>query len=151
MHTQTPTAPLRTETPTGLLKTRELTIAVVATQVIGNLALSRGMHHMGNVLSLSPVPYLHAVLNPWVASGVVVLAMWMLSDLALLSRADLSYVLPVTSVSYVLIAILGHFVLGETIHMTRWIGIIVITIGVMLVGKTPTRTVPDVIEEEGED
>jgi drug/metabolite transporter (DMT)-like permease len=151
MPTQTPTAPLRTETPTGLLKTRELTIAVVLTQVIGNLALSRGMHHMGDIVSFSPLPYLLAVLNPWVASGVIILALWMLSDLALLSRADLSYVLPVTSVSYVLIAVLGHFVLGETIHLTRWIGIFVITAGVMLVGRTPTRTVPDVTEEEGED
>ncbi len=151
METQAPTTPLRTETPTGLLKTRELTIAVIVTQVIGNVALSRGMHHIGNVVSLSPLPYLRAIANPWVAGGVVVLALWMISDLALLSRADLSYVLPVTAVSYVLIAISGHFLLAERITRTRWVGIIIITLGVMLVGRTPTRTVPDVTEEEGVD
>jgi drug/metabolite transporter (DMT)-like permease len=142
---------LRTETPTGLLKTRELTLMVVVTQVIGNVSLSRGMHEMGPILSFSPWPYLHAVLNPWVLAGVVVLALWMLANLALLSRADLSYVLPVTAISYVLIAIVGHFFLYERISWTRWVGIAVITLGVMLVGHTPTRTVPDITEEEGED
>jgi drug/metabolite transporter (DMT)-like permease len=142
---------LRTETPTGLLKTRELTIAVIITQVIGNVALSRGMHNAGSVVSLSPLPYLHAILNPWVAGGVIILAFWMLSNLTLLSRADLSYVLPVTSISYVLIAILGHFFLNERVNVLRWIGIVVITFGVMIVGKTPTRTTPDVLEEDDEE
>jgi drug/metabolite transporter (DMT)-like permease len=141
---------LRTETPTGLLKTRELTIAVIVTQVIGNVALSRGMHDVGSVVSLSPLPYLHAILNPWVAGGVIILAFWMLANLTLLSRADLSYVLPVTSISYVLIAILGHFFLNERVNVLRWIGIVVITFGVMIVGKTPTRTTPDVLEEDDE-
>ncbi len=147
---QTP-PPLRTETPTGRLKTRELTLVVVVSQVIGNVALSYGMREVGSVVSFSPLPYLHAILNPWVAVGVLVLALWMLSDLALLSRADLSYVLPVTAISYVLIAVVGHFLLGERVTVLRWVGIVVITLGVMLVGKTPTRTVPDVLEEEGED
>jgi drug/metabolite transporter (DMT)-like permease len=119
--------------------------------VIGNIALSRGMHRMGAVLSFSPLPYLHALLNPWVAAGVVILAFWMLADLALLSRADLSYVLPVTALAYVLIAILGRFFLNERISLTHWAGIVVITTGAMLVGRTPTRTVPDITEEEGID
>lgn len=141
---------LRTETPTGLLKTRELTIVVILTQVFGNVALSLGMYHVSGVVGFSPLPYLHAILNPWVAAGVVTLALWMVSDLALLSRADLSYVLPVTAVSYAMIALVGHFLLGERVSLLRWVGIMVITAGVMLVGKTPTRTVPDVVEEEEE-
>jgi drug/metabolite transporter (DMT)-like permease len=148
---QTLPATLRTETPTGLLRTRELTLIVIVTQVIGNVALSRGMHSMGAVVTFSPLPYLRALLNPWVAAGVVILAFWMLCNLTLLSRADLSYVLPVTSISYVLIAIVGHFVLHEHVHVLRWIGIVVVTMGVMVVGKTPTRTTPDVLEEEEEE
>ncbi len=141
---------LRTETPTGLLKTRELTLAVIITQVVGNLALSRGMHHVGATLSYSPFYYLQAIVNPWVLGGVVILAIWMLTNLTLLSRADLSYVLPVTSVSYALIAILAHFVLHEPVTAVRWAGISIITVGVMLVGNTPTRTTPDILEEEDE-
>ncbi len=144
-------SPLRTETPTGILKTRELLLSTITAQVLGNVLLSRGMHHIGSVVSLSPIPYLHAILNPWVAAGVAVLAMWMIAELALLSRADLSFVLPVTATSYVMIAILGHFLLGERISAVRWAGICVITIGVMVVGGTPSRTVPDVLEEEKEE
>jgi drug/metabolite transporter (DMT)-like permease len=139
---------LRTETPAGLLKTRELILAVIVSNVIGNVALSRGMHDIGQMLSFSPLPYLHAILNPWVGTGVIVLAFWMFFDLALLSRADLSYVQPVTSIGYILIALLGHFALRERISWERWLGICVIAAGVMLVGKTPTRTTPDILETE---
>ena len=57
---------------------------------------------MGGVVSISPLPYIAALFNPWVALGVSLLIVWMLSQMTLLSWADLSYVLPVTSVGYVL-------------------------------------------------
>jgi drug/metabolite transporter (DMT)-like permease len=64
----------------------------------------------------------------------------MISNLALLSRADLSFVLPVTAAGYVLVAVMGHFWLGEPISPARWAGICAITLGVVLVEKTPSRT-----------
>ena len=53
--------------------------------------------------------------QPWVALGVVLLIVWQLSRMALLSWADLSYVLPVTSVGYVLVALIGKVLLNEQI------------------------------------
>ena len=53
--------------------------------------------------------------HPWVALGVVLLILWLLSRMALLSWADLSYVLPVTSVGYVLVALIGKLLLNEPI------------------------------------
>ena len=64
----------------------------------------------------------------------------MLSDLALLSRADLSFVLPVTASAYVLVAIGGHFILHDHISWERWLGIGLITGGVILAEETPART-----------
>jgi drug/metabolite transporter (DMT)-like permease len=78
-----------------------------------------------------------------VVAGFLVLVLWMISELALLSRADLSFVLPVTSAAYVLIAVVGHFVLQERISGTRWAGIAVITLGVIMVAETPARTTPE--------
>ncbi len=124
-------------------KTWALTVAVVAFSVAGNTVLSHGMRQVGDIASINPWPYLHAFLNPWVVGGVLVLMLWMISELALLSRADLSFVLPVTSAAYVLIAIAGHFVLQEEISATGWAGISVITVGVILVGETPPRTTPE--------
>jgi len=65
---------------------------------------------------------------------------WLISQLSLLSRVDLSYVLPVTSVSYVLTALMGELLLHERVSTERWIGIGLIGLGVSLVGRTVPRT-----------
>jgi drug/metabolite transporter (DMT)-like permease len=66
--------------------------------------------------------------------GVSLLIVWLLSRMTLLSWADLSYVLPVTSVGYVLVAFAGRWLLDERITGTRWAGILLIVAGVALVG-----------------
>src|SRR5512146_448906 len=126
----------------ALLKTRALIVAVIVGNVAGNALLSRGLHRQGAHLSSSFMHYVYAVLNPWVLSGVALLMAWMIANLSLLSRADLSYVLPVTgSASYVLIALVGRFFLGERVSVTHWLGIGVITAGVILVIETAPLTV----------
>jgi uncharacterized membrane protein len=122
------------------LKTRIVTAVVVLSNVLGNSFLSRGMQSVGELISPSPVPYIRALFNPGVAVGVSLLIVWLLSHMALLSWADLSFVLPVTSVAYVLVALVGRFVLHEHVSLTRWAGIALIMIGVTLVGRTAPRT-----------
>ena len=115
-------------------------LLVIATNVVGNVSLSRGMHEVGRIVSASPLDYLRAFANPWTLIGICVLVIWMLSDLALLSRADLSFVLPVTASAYVLVALGGHFLLRDHISWERWTGILLITAGVILAEETPART-----------
>jgi bacterial/archaeal transporter family protein len=134
----TQTIPFAT-TPGHRRRTQLLVLIAIATQVAGNVFLSHGMRQAGPIVSASPFDYLRAI-NPWTVAGVCALAIWMVTDLALLSRADLSFVLPVIASSYVLIAIAGHFVLGERISGPRWIGILVISFGVLLAETTPDRT-----------
>ena len=121
-------------------KTQILVLVVIVTNVLGNVSLSHGMHQVGRIVSASPLDYLRAFANPWTILGICVLAVWMLSDLALLSRADLSFVLPVTASAYVLVAIGGHFILHDHISWERWIGIALITLGAILAEETPDRT-----------
>lgn len=78
--------------------------------------------------------YIGALFQPWVALGVVLLIVWQLSRMALLSWADLSYVVPVTAVGYVVVALLGRLFLDEHITVARWAGIVLIVAGVALVG-----------------
>ena len=126
--------------PAEVRKTRILTLMVVVSNVIGNVMLSLGMHHVGRIVSASPADYIRAFTDPWTVAGVCILVIWMASDLALLSAADLSFVLPVTASAYVLIAIAGHFILHDRISLARWVGIVVITLGVILAEETPPRT-----------
>jgi drug/metabolite transporter (DMT)-like permease len=126
-----------------MLKTRIFTALVVLSNVLGNFSLTWGMRQVGRVLSLSPWPYIAALFNPWVAVGVSLLIVWLISQMTLLSWADLSYVLPVTSVGYVMVALVGRFCLHEEITMGRWLGIGLIMMGVMLVSKTAPRSQPE--------
>jgi multidrug transporter EmrE-like cation transporter len=122
------------------VKTWILIGIAIVTNVAGNCMLGEGMQQMGATVSISPMDYIPTMLNPWVLAGTTILVLWMLSRLALLSRADLSYVLPVTAIAYILAAIVGHFLLREPVPMIHWAGIAVIAGGVVLVSETPSRT-----------
>lgn len=126
-----------------MLKTRIFTALVVLSNVLGNFSLTWGMRQVGRVLSLSPWPYIAALFNPWVALGVALLILWLISQMTLLSWADLSYVLPVTSVGYVLVALVGRFFLHEEISLGRWLGVGLIMTGVLLVTRTAPRSRPE--------
>jgi uncharacterized membrane protein len=135
-----PAAQVKVEHRSGGRKTQILVLLVIVTNVFGNIFLSHGMHQVGRIVSASPLDYVRAFANPWTALGICILIVWMLSDLALLSRADLSFVLPVTASAYVLVALLGHFLLHDHISFARWMGILLITGGVILAEETPART-----------
>ena len=124
--------------PTLRAKTRLYTAITVLSNVAGNTLLTRGMHQLG-AIGNSPFALIAALFHPLVAAGVALLIVWTLTHMALLSWADLSYVLPVTGIGYVLTALSGKFLLGEYISSMRWAGIVLITLGVILVGQTSPR------------
>jgi drug/metabolite transporter (DMT)-like permease len=117
-------------------KTRFFTLLVVLSSVCGNFSLSWGMRQVGRLVTFSPLPYMRAVFNPWVVLGISLLILWLFSHMTLLSWADLSYVLPVTSIGYVLSALAGRLFLHEEISGWRWAGILLIMSGVALVART---------------
>jgi uncharacterized membrane protein len=118
------------------LKTRFFAALMVLSSLLGNLSLSWGLRQVGQLMSFSPLLYLRALFNPWVALGVSLLILWLLAHMAILSWADLSYVLPVTSIGYVLTAFLGRLFLHEDISGWRWAGILLIVAGVAMVDRT---------------
>jgi len=115
-----------------------LTAFVVAANVVGNFALSWGMKHPAGWAPTSIEP-INALLSPWVLLGIVLLAVWTLSRVTLLSWADLSFVLPITSIGYVLNAVIGFAVLGEHISWLRWIGTAFILSGTIITSATPPK------------
>jgi drug/metabolite transporter (DMT)-like permease len=83
-----------------------------------------------------------AVLNPWVAVGIVLLLAFFASYMNALSWADLTYVLPETSLGYVLLALVAKFALHEHVGALRWFGIALISGGVGFVAGGPSLTEP---------
>lgn len=116
-------------------KTRLFLILVILSQPFGNFLLTMGMKHR---VVASPWDYLSAIFSGYVAMGIVLLIVWLLSRMALLSWADLSYVLPLTAVGYIVTALIGRFLLHEAVSMARWSGTLLIVAGTSLVGMTPT-------------
>ncbi len=124
------------------LKTRILTLVVILSNVLGNFALSLGMKAQTMAaVSNGVMPYIRAFFSPMVLLGVALLILWMLSRMALMSWADLSFVLPITSIGYVISAMMGKFFLDENISPQRWAGTLLIMAGMALVSFTPARTV----------
>jgi uncharacterized membrane protein len=123
-------------------KTRTLFLvaAVILLNAAGNLSLAWGMRHISQALSWNPLGYVAAMLNPYVALGMALLIMWLLTRMALLSWADLSFVLPMTGLGYILVAVLGVVFLDETVSAARWTGIVLIFAGTTLVGTTSQKT-----------
>ncbi len=107
---------------------------------LGDSLLARGMKQIGAVSLHDIHGLLLAVLNPYVAIGILLLLAFFASYMSALSWADLTYVLPATSISYVLVALVAHFRFHETISLTRWIGIALITAGVGYVAAGPSLT-----------
>ena len=121
---------------------------------VGDSLLSRGMKDVGNISISHLQNVIFAVRNPWVITGILLLLAFFAAYMTALSWADLTYVLPATSIGYVLLALIAKFVLHEQVTMARWLGIVLITAGVGFVAGGPALThVPpggEPVEEEPE-
>jgi drug/metabolite transporter (DMT)-like permease len=106
----------------------------------GDSMLSHGMKQTGNISLHHLQGIILALLNPWVAVGIVLLLAFFAAYMNALSWADLTYVLPATSLGYVLLALVAKFALHEQVSPLRWLGIALISGGVGFVAGGPALT-----------
>jgi uncharacterized membrane protein len=115
-------------------------LGVIWLNALGNLSLAWGMKHVGESVNLNPLSFLRVMMDPAVATGILLLILWLLSRMTLLSWADLSFVLPLTSLGYVLAAVFGKVFLNETVTGAHWLGTGLIFVGTTIVGTTDSKT-----------
>jgi drug/metabolite transporter (DMT)-like permease len=103
----------------------------------GELCVSRAMKVVGEAPSLRPIEIAKVVLRalrvPWMWLGVGMMALAFFSLLGALSIYNVSFVVPVTALSYVVGAFGGVVFLREHVNVQRWLGVLLISIGVALV------------------
>ena len=108
-------------------------VVLVLSDVTGSLCFSRGMKQVGvpKALQVRELWSLirRALMTPLVNVGVFFLAIQFLMYIALLSWADLSFVLPAT-------ALTDPVNLKEKVTATRWVGVCIICVGVYLITKS---------------
>jgi uncharacterized membrane protein len=106
----------------------------------GHVMLSKGMKTIGDLTEAdaSAVGGMvgRVISNPWVLLGVALQAGFFFMYLTLLSRADVSKILPMTAFDYIVVALLAQLVLAEPVTPARWTGIGFIVLGVFMVSRT---------------
>lgn len=122
------------------LKTTPLILISVILGPLGNIFLGKAMKGVGSlnsarILDLLPIAA-RILTSGYIWLGVGCLLGFFLAHMLLLTWADYSYVQPATSLSYLTISVLSYFILGEAISPLRWVGVLVICLGVFLVGQT---------------
>lgn len=118
-----------------------MTVLMIALVVlggsIGDVFITKGMKQVGEIATLNARELLRiavrALTNKWFLVGLFFMALSFFSFLAVLSWADLSLVLPATSISFVITTIGAKFYLQEKISLVRWAGIVLVCIGVALI------------------
>ncbi|MGC1371586.1 MAG: EamA family transporter [Candidatus Sulfotelmatobacter sp.] len=126
------------------LKTYLFIFLMVVFGPLGNVLLGKGMKRIGAIHIANLVDAGHVLArilsSPTIWAGILSLLSFFLAYMLVLSWADYSYVQPASSVSYAMVALLAHFLLQEAISPVRWLGVLIICLGVLVVGYTPPRT-----------
>ena len=125
------------------LKTLMMVLALVACANIGDLTMKRGMTEIGAV-DLTAAGLAHSlwlsVTNVKIWIGIFFLVGFMASYMTVLSWADYSYVMPVGAFGYAMLTLLAVVFLHDHVTPRRWVGVMVVCIGVLLVGRTKPST-----------
>jgi len=119
------------------MRTVILFFLIIASGTGGELCVSRAMRSIGEVHDFSPKSILNFVLRafrmPWMWVGIGMMSVGFFSLLVILSFQDVSFVVPVSALSYAAGAFGAKAFLGERISQHRWLGIAVVCIGVTIV------------------
>lgn len=126
------------------LKTRLMILIMILAGPMGNALLAKGMKSLGPISASSLAELLHIgariLTCGTIWMGISLLLTFFLAYSLVLSWADYSYVQPASAMAYAVVAILGVVMLHETVSPTRWLGIAVICLGVVVVGRTHPNT-----------
>jgi drug/metabolite transporter (DMT)-like permease len=114
-----------------------LLVLAIGVQAVGNLLLSLGMKEVAS-FSASHLDQwraiaLEVISRPANIAGALSLVAFSILFATALSRADLSFAMPVVSIEIVVNVALAHLVLGEEVSLKRWLGVCLVALGVTLV------------------
>lgn len=110
---------------------------IVIAGTFGELCVTRAMKTIGEVKDFRPAALLRVMLRairvPWMWLGVSLMAVAFFALLGALSLENVSFVVPVTALSYAAGTLGGEVFLGERVSRRRWAGVFLVCLGVTLV------------------
>lgn len=109
-------------------------------EAIGVVLLNKGLRQIGepNSYALSEVLRVLrlGILNPYFILGVFFEALFFIGLLILLSKSDVSFVWPLTSLGFLITTLAARVYLHEQVTGWRWFGVLLIVLGATLVSWT---------------
>ncbi len=99
----------------------------------GVILLKKGITHIGEMNGVTATEVFRVVraglTNPQILLGVFFEALFFLCLIILMSKSDISFLWPLTALSFVFATFAAMIFLGETVSAARWFGVILIVIG----------------------
>ena len=106
-------------------------------EAAGVVFLKKGITQVGEVKTVSAAEIVRVVkagvTNPCVVLGVFFEALFFACLLILMSESDISFLWPLTALSFVMTTVAALIFLGETVSSIRWAGVVFIVIGAGLI------------------
>jgi drug/metabolite transporter (DMT)-like permease len=103
----------------------------------GEIAISFGMKSTGEPARFRPVAILRflgkAICNGWFWTGIPMMTASFYALLILFSWNPISFVIPISALSYVVGALGAKYILKEEVSGIRWGGVLLVCVGVAIV------------------
>lgn len=106
-----------------------------AAQILIKMGMTSIGHFEFNTQNILPI-FLKMTQTPYILGGLFLYVFSLGTWLLTLSRVDVSFAYPMTSLGYIVTAVIGYYILQENMNLTRVLGILVIMIGVYLVTRS---------------
>jgi drug/metabolite transporter (DMT)-like permease len=129
-----PSEPIQPERHVSRVQVIAVILIATCCVAVGETLLSVGMRQMDKAGVQGLALLGGALKNPYVVGGTLLMMVYFGLYSLCLSWADISYVLPFTALSYLLVALFARFLLHENVTSTRWLGTLLIVAGVVIVG-----------------
>jgi drug/metabolite transporter (DMT)-like permease len=122
------------------MPTKLLIVAVSINAVLGQLLLKRGVAALGGPAAFAMLPKFiwGAVRSPWICAAIAVQGFGYFLWMIVVSRVKLGVATAsVGGTFYLLLALAAWGFYGEALTSLQWVGIVLITLGVVCVSLTP--------------
>lgn len=116
-----------------MLKLLLILLVGLAFESTGVVLLKKGMTHIGDMNGITAGEIFRVckagATNPQILLGVFFEALFFLCLLILMSKSDISFLWPLTGLSFVFATFAAIWFLDERVSAVRWIGVVLIVIG----------------------
>lgn len=140
-----------------MIKLLMILLVGLAFESAGVVLLKRGMNTMGEVRGYTVSEGLRvakaAATSPQICLGLLFEAIFFGCLIFLMSKSDISFLWPMTGLSFVFATFAAVFFLGESVSASRWAGVVLIMLGAALISysehQKPKAATPPGLSQHG--